>query len=50
MISIADEIVIKCGKASITMKKNGDTTIGGNKITIKGSGDVKIDGSKVNIK
>ena len=42
-----DEIVIKTGDASITMKKNGDITIKGKKITVKGSSDVVIKGSKV---
>jgi type VI secretion system secreted protein VgrG len=47
VIDIKDELVIKCGKASITLKKNGDITIEGKKINIKGSGDVIIKGSKI---
>jgi len=46
-VNAADEIVLKCGSASISMKKNGDITIKGGKINIKGSGDVVIKGSKV---
>jgi type VI secretion system secreted protein VgrG len=42
-----DEITIKTGSAEITMKKNGDITIKGNKINIKGSGDVIVKGSQV---
>lgn len=41
------EIVLKAGNASITLKKNGDITIKGNKINIKGDGDVVIKGSKI---
>ena len=48
VITIENELTIKCGKASITMKKNGDITIKGAKINIKGSGDISIKGSKVN--
>jgi len=47
VIDIAKELVLKCGKASITLKKNGDIKIDGKKIEVKGSGDVKIKGSKV---
>ena len=42
-----DEIVLKTGSASITMKKNGDITIKGKNINVKGSGNVVIKGSKV---
>ncbi|NKE72401.1 type VI secretion system Vgr family protein [Candidatus Manganitrophus noduliformans] len=41
------EIVLTAGSASITLKKNGDITIKGNKINIKGDGDIVIKGSKV---
>lgn len=47
VIDIADELTIKCGKAIISMKKNGDITINGKKITVKGSGDVVIKGKKI---
>jgi type VI secretion system secreted protein VgrG len=46
-INADDEIVLKTGSASITMKKNGDITIEGKKITVKGSGDVVVKGSKI---
>jgi type VI secretion system secreted protein VgrG len=42
-----DEISIKTGSAEVTMKKNGDITIKGNKITVNGSGDVVMKGSKI---
>src|SRR5262249_2247966 len=35
-----DEIVIKTGQASITMKKDGTITLQGKNITIKGSGKI----------
>jgi type VI secretion system secreted protein VgrG len=47
VIDIKDQLVIKCGKASITLKKNGDISIQGNKIQIKGSGNVIIKGQKI---
>jgi type VI secretion system secreted protein VgrG len=55
MVTVADEVTLKSGDASITMKKNGDITIKGKNITIEGSGkinikassDVAIKGSKV---
>jgi type VI secretion system secreted protein VgrG len=46
-IEITDELVLKCGDATIILKKNGDITIKGNKINIKGDGDIVIKGSKV---
>ncbi|ACB36332.1 type VI secretion system Vgr family protein [Leptothrix cholodnii SP-6] len=42
-----DEISLKTGSAEITMKKNGDITIKGNKITVKGDSDVILKGSKI---
>ena len=48
VIDIADEFTIKCGSASISMKKNGDIAIKGKNINVKGSGDVVIKGSKIN--
>lgn len=47
VIDIKDQLTIKCGKASITLKKNGDITIKGNTINIKGSGNVVIKGKKI---
>lgn len=46
-VTADDEILVKTGSASISMKKNGDITIEGAKITIKGSGDVIIKGQKI---
>lgn len=46
-IEIKDEFTLKCGKASITLKKNGDIIIKGNKISVKGKSDIKLKGSKV---
>jgi type VI secretion system secreted protein VgrG len=48
-IKIEDELTIKVGQASITLKKNGDITIKGGKINIKGQSDVIIKGSKTAI-
>ena len=42
-----DAITIRCGSASIQLKKNGDVTIEGSLITIKGSSDVLLKGSKI---
>ena len=47
VVDAADEISLKCGDASITLKKSGDIEIKGSKISIKGSGDVQIKGSKI---
>jgi type VI secretion system secreted protein VgrG len=54
-IEVADQIEIKCGSASITMKKDGTIEINGKDIKTTGSGkiditasmDVKVQGSKV---
>ncbi|MCP5208598.1 MAG: type VI secretion system tip protein VgrG [Hahellaceae bacterium] len=43
----ADSFTIKVGKASLTMKKNGEITISGGKINVKGSGAVTVKGSKI---
>ncbi|KMQ50104.1 type IV secretion protein Rhs [Chitinispirillum alkaliphilum] len=42
-----EQITIKCGKASITLKQNGDITIKGNKIKIEAKSDLKMKGSKI---
>lgn len=47
LIDIKDELTIKVGSASISMKKNGDITIKGAKINIKGSGNITLKGSKI---
>ena len=49
LIEMKDVLVLKCGSASIALKKNGDIIVKGGKIDIKGSGDIKIKGSKVGI-
>ena len=46
-IEIKDELTIKVGKASITLKKNGDIMLQGKNITVKGSGNVTIKGKKI---
>jgi type VI secretion system secreted protein VgrG len=46
-LEAGDEIVLKTGSASITLKKNGDIIVKGNKISITGSGDVVVKGSKI---
>ncbi|MBE7446406.1 MAG: hypothetical protein HS132_14670 [Planctomycetia bacterium] len=47
VINIKDELLIKCGDASISLKKNGDIVIDGKKITIKGSSEIKLKGAKI---
>ena len=47
VIEIKDELKIKCGKASITLKSNGDILINGNNVGVKGSGQCTVKGSKV---
>jgi type VI secretion system secreted protein VgrG len=57
LIDVAEEVVIKTGDASITMKKDGTITIKGKDITLNGSGkinvkassDVVVKGSKVSV-
>jgi type VI secretion system secreted protein VgrG len=46
-INADDEINIKTGSAEITMKKNGDITIQGNKINVKADGNLVLKGSKI---
>jgi type VI secretion system secreted protein VgrG len=47
VIDIKDQLTIKCGQASITMKKNGDITIAGKNINIKGSGNIVMKATKI---
>jgi type VI secretion system secreted protein VgrG len=47
VVEIKDELQLKCGKATLTMKKSGDILINGKKIQIKGSGNVIIKGKKI---
>ena len=49
VINIKDELTIKCGKAVISMKSNGDITINGNKISVKGDGEITVKGSKIGL-
>jgi type VI secretion system secreted protein VgrG len=42
-----DEIVLKAGAASITLKKSGDIIIKGKKVDIKADNDIVIKGSKI---
>jgi len=46
-IQAADEIVLKSGSASITLKKSGDIEISGGKINVKASSDLALKGSKI---
>jgi type VI secretion system secreted protein VgrG len=45
-IDAGDSILIKTGKASISMKKDGTIVIEGKDVTLKGSGKIQIDASK----
>lgn len=47
VIDIKEELTIKVGQASITLKKNGDILIKGKKIDLKGSGNITLKGSKI---
>ena len=46
-ISAGDELVIKCGQASIVLKKNGDIAITGKAISVKAAGDLVLRGQKI---
>jgi type VI secretion system secreted protein VgrG len=45
LVTANDEIVLRTGEASITMKKNGTITIKGKDITINGSGKINVKAS-----
>ncbi len=45
VIDATDEIVLKSGEASITLKKNGDIAIKGKNITLEGSGKIGVKAS-----
>ena len=47
IISAADELILKCGEASIVLKKNGDISITGKAISVKASGDLVLKGQKI---
>jgi type VI secretion system secreted protein VgrG len=49
LIEAEDEITLKVGEATLTMKKSGDVTVDGKAIDVKGSGDVKLKGSKTSV-
>jgi type VI secretion system secreted protein VgrG len=44
-VNATDEIILKSGSASITLKSNGDIAIKGANLTFNGSGDVTVKGS-----
>jgi type VI secretion system secreted protein VgrG len=46
-ISAADELTLKCGQATIVLKKNGDISITGKEISVKASGDLVLKGQKI---
>lgn len=46
-LEAAEQITIKCGKASITLSNNGDITIQGKTISIKASGNIILKGKKI---
>ncbi len=46
-IEMKDQLTIKVGKASITLKKNGDITIEGKNINTKGSGNIVMKAKKI---
>lgn len=46
LIDAGDQIVLKVGKASITMKKNGDILINGKNLVLDGSGKIDVKASK----
>ncbi len=46
-ITAEDEVLIKTGSASITLKKNGDITIDGKNINVKGSGNITMKARKI---
>lgn len=47
VIEVKDQLTIKIGKASITLKKNGDIVIKGKNINTKGSGKIVMKGKKI---
>jgi type VI secretion system secreted protein VgrG len=47
VIEIKDQLTIKVGKASITLKKNGDIIIDGKNINTKGSGNIVMKAKKI---
>ena len=45
MVSAKEQLVLRCGKASITMKKDGTIVIKGKDITVEGSGKINVKAS-----
>lgn len=43
-VNATDEIILKSGRASITLKSNGDVTIKGANLTLNGSDDIAVKG------
>jgi type VI secretion system secreted protein VgrG len=48
LIELGDELTIKVGKASITLKKNGEIVLDGAEISIKGKKSITLKAKKVN--
>ncbi len=56
VINAKDQLVLKCGSASLTLKSNGDIQLkganiqitGSGKVNVKADGDITLKGSKVN--
>lgn len=44
-LEAGDQLVLKCGSATITLKKSGDITIKGKKVDVSGSGPVNVKSS-----
>jgi type VI secretion system secreted protein VgrG len=47
VVDADDKITLKCGSATLEMKKNGDIVINGNKINVKADGALVLKGSKI---
>jgi type VI secretion system secreted protein VgrG len=48
LIELGDELTIKVGKASITLKKNGEIVLDGAEISIKGKKSITLKSKKIN--
>ena len=46
---VADKLTIKCGDATVTLKKSGEVTIQASKLSVKASGEVVVKGSKIKL-
>ncbi len=49
IFKVKNKVRIECGKSKITIDKNGNVTVKGQKFNHKASGTVTIKGSKVNL-